>query len=646
MIYQVLRSALILLTFSVGLQAQNTEELNRRALNWFEDGRSQFAYERYQTAAVAFERVLERYPDYLPARYMLGRSLFQGNLYERAEVAFRELIDHPNLDPDYYDAWFFLGKSQFHQEKFEKAEKSLSTFLEVDRDSYLRQEGEKWLRSAKFAKEAIKSPVPFEPKEIDLPLHDHQSVYLPMKSFDGNKLFFTLRERGREHLVFSDIVEDSIYQIYRELNFLQGFGHTAASALSPDGEIMLLTICHHPTGMGSCDLFIAYVRGGQWQGPHNIGSPVNTSSWESQPTFGPDGRTFYFASNRSGGIGGRDLWKSRILDDGSFEEPVNLGPEINTEGNEGSPFIHPDGQTMYFKSDGHPGMGDFDLFYSRRQEDGSWGKPQNLGYPINTPFHDGAIFVDSDGKTAFMASDRLQPPEKRGLYRIFTFDLHEEARAHPVTYLQAKVIDGKTGEPLEAEVNMVELKSGEEVFSGSVGRDGSLFRVLRAGGQYTFNAEVPGYRFTSFRFEPDSSATAADPFRLEIEMTEVELAVEEEEKEPAGIVLRNVLFEFASYDLTASSFPELDRLAAYLTENEKLQVEIHGHTDNVGGEEHNQLLSENRARAVVEYLIEKGVDDERISSRGFGENQPIASNETEEGRAQNRRTEMVILPVN
>nr|MBS0036778.1 OmpA family protein [Saprospiraceae bacterium] len=620
------------------IYAQRDDELNRRAQNWFEEGHSLFTQEKYKEACASFDRVLDRFPNHLPSRYFHARSYFHENQYEKSAELFKNIVEGELSDPLYLDSWFFLGKSQFYNGEFSDARESFRIFLEVDSDSYLKSRGKRWLRSAEFAEEAVKDPVEFEPKIVDIPLADYQSVYLPMKSFDGDRFFYTLREKGRERLVFSYIQGEGEYSPHRQFNILDNFPHTAASTLSPDGELMLLTICNHPTSMGSCDIYVAYQRGGQWQGPFNIGSPVNSSSWESQPNFGPDGRTFYFSSDRPGGFGGRDIWKSEILDDGSFSDPVNLGPDINSAGNEGSPFMHPDGQTFYFKSDGHPGMGDFDLFLSRKSRDGNWLEPQNLGYPINTPYHDGAIFIDSDGKTAYMASDRLQPMEKRGIYRIFSFDLHSDAQSTPVTYLKAFVVDAYTKQPLTAEVSMVELRTGEEVYSGTLGSSGILFSVLRAGGTYTFNASLEGYQFTSFRFEPDSTATADDPYLLTVELNPIDEITETDK----GIVLRNVLFEFGSHELDASSYSELDRLASYLLANDQLEVEIHGHTDNIGDPDHNMELSEHRAAEVVNYLIDKNVDPDRITGRGFGENKPVASNETEEGRAQNRRTEMVV----
>lgn len=634
---------LLIVFFSLDIHpayAQSNEELNRRATKWNTEARDQFAYGNFDQALNLFNRILDKYPNHLPSQYFSARCQFHSGQFDRAIESFLELSKRDELDIKYADAWFYLGKAYFYENQFQEAERAFEIFLEKDQSPYLVNKAKSWLQKIDFIGQMMNDTITFEPEMVELPLEDHQSVYLPMKSLDGSSLFYTLREGGREYLVYSD-KDQGGWSPPNYLSFLENYSQTAASSLSPDGKLMLLTICNHPKGYGSCDLYLAYRRDGKWNGPINLGVNINGSSWESQPSFGPDGRTFYFASDRDGGYGGRDIWRSRIMNDGSVAPPQNVGSKVNSPGNEGSPFIHQDGQTLYFKSKGHPGMGDYDLFVSRKKSDGSWSTPQNLGYPINTPSHDGAIFVDSDGKTAFMASDRFLPPEDRGKYRIFKFELPDHLASTPVTYIMAEVVDQQNGRALPAEVQIVELKSNELLYSRTLGETGSMFAVLRANGKYALNADLEGYEFVSMRFETDEETSASNPYLVHIEMAPIDDSIEDR-----GIVLENVLFEFGSHQLDSTSFPELNRLARYLKDNRELRIQIHGHTDNVGDPTHNQKLSQQRAESVVSYLTQQGVDPDRIVAFGFGENRPVSSNETEQGRSENRRTEMVIVRKN
>ncbi|TVQ51044.1 MAG: hypothetical protein EA362_00950 [Saprospirales bacterium] len=630
----------LILIFSSCSFSQSDSELNRRHQRIFDESSELLARGQLQSALEGFERVIQRYPNHQLSNYYRGTIFYRKHDFEKAYPAFSHLAKMDNLDRAYLDSWFFAGRSLYMREEFKSSVPYFKKYIQTG-DLRFRSESERYIENAYFASEAVRNPVSFNPELIDIPLTERQSVYLPMKSLDGNILFFTLRDRGTERLVFSNRIAARKYGEMTVPDFLTRFRQTAASSLSPDGNLLLVTICNDPTGLGSCDLYIAFQRDGRWEGPYNLGASVNTSGWESQPSFAPDGRTFYFSSERPGGYGGRDIWYSRILDDGTFMEPVNMGPKINTPGNEESPFIHPDGQSFYFNSNGHVGMGDFDMYLSRLGENGEWGEPLNLGYPINSVYHDGAMYVDSDGVTAYVASDRLQPPELKGIYRIFTFELPDEVAADPVTFIRATVMDAETKEPIPANVRLTDWLSGEDLVNKTLGVSGSIFSVLPSGKSYVFNSSMKGYRFVSERFEPDEGASAEDPFSLNIKMHKI---VETDAlAEGERIVLENVLFRTGSAELEKGSFTELEQLVEYLKSNENIHIELHGHTDNIGRDEDNQFLSELRAGAVVEFLIQKGIDSDRMVAKGFGSSRPIADNETEDGRRKNRRTELFIL---
>jgi outer membrane protein OmpA-like peptidoglycan-associated protein len=372
---------------------------------------------------------------------------------------------------------------------------------------------------------------------------------------------------------------------------------------------------------------------------------VNTSAWESQPSLSANGRQLFFASDRPGGQGRNDIWVSDRNPDGSWGNPRPLSDSINTAGMDQSPFIHPDGQTLYFMSDGHPGMGQTDLYYSRLRPDGKWGKPQNMGYPINTTANEGALVVGLSGEKAYFATDRAdiagRAPEGRIPYsNIFEFDLYPEARPRPVTYLLVKVLDAQTGAPLLAQADILELEEQTLFASSTTDEKGELLVCLPAGRDYALNVNKEDYLFYSENFALSDSFSLNRPFEVEAALEPVKTTSDEERK---PIVLRNVFFETGSAELLPESRGELDRLVLLLEENPDIHIRINGHTDNVGSEEDNLQLSDARAASVLAYLNQAGIAKSRLESKGFGETQPMAPNDTPAGRRLNRRTEFVIV---
>jgi outer membrane protein OmpA-like peptidoglycan-associated protein len=295
-------------------------------------------------------------------------------------------------------------------------------------------------------------------------------------------------------------------------------------------------------------------------------------------------------------------------------------------------MIHPDGKTLYFSSNGHPGLGGLDIFVSRKDEDGKWGEPQNLGYPINTKDDENSLLVSASGDIAYFASDR---EGGQGGLDLYKFKLYNEARPQMVTYAQGVVFDAKTKERLGARFELIDLESGEQVVeSYSNPGNGEFLVSLPSGRDYALNVSREGYLFYSDNFTlSQESATA--PKQLEVPLKRIE--------EGSSVVLNNVFFDVDQYKLKPQSKVELDKLIEFLKLNPELRIEISGHTDNVGTDEANKVLSQNRAQSVVDYLLENGISKDRLSAKGFGESKPIASNDNEEGRAKNRRTEFEVI---
>ena len=388
-------------------------------------------------------------------------------------------------------------------------------------------------------------------------------------------------------------------------------------------------------GLGSCDLFYSTNIGGQWSAPQNLGGGVNSNLWESQPSLSADGRELYFvrgARSRSGVVAGMDIMVAEKIGENRYGNVRPLSDVINTPEDESSVLIHPDGQTLYFSSQGHPGFGGEDLFVSRRDANGEWGKPLNLGYPINTVRNENSLLVSAKGDLAYFASDR---EGGQGGLDLYSFYLPDGTKAIPVAYVKGVVIDNLTKKPLKADFQLYDLETKELIVdSKSDPKDGSFLITLPENRSYALSVDKDGYLFHSENFDLASN-NSNKPKELPVALTPI--------KAGERIVLQNIFFETAKYDLKTESEVELAKLYQFLSNNAALRIEIGGHTDNVGSEEDNLLLSENRAKSVYEYLLEKGIAADRIAYKGYGESMPIQSNDTEEGRAKNRRTEFMIL---
>ncbi len=372
-------------------------------------------------------------------------------------------------------------------------------------------------------------------------------------------------------------------------------------------------------------------RNGGWTEPENMGPLVNTDFWESSPSISPDKRDLYFTSSQSGGYGGKDIWVSRRMLNGKYGRPVNLGPVINTAGDEASPFIHADNQTLYFNSNGHPGYGTSDLFVSRKNADSSWAVPENLGYPINTIDDEGSLIVASDGKTSYYASER---PDSKGGLDLYTFELRKAVQAYKTLWVKGQVFDKKTKAGLPSSVELTDLSSRRIISRLQTDEEGNYLVTLPAGKDYAFNVNRKGYLFYSDNFSLQTTSIDS-PLVVNIPLQPIEAG--------ASIVLKNIFFDSKEWKLKSESISELDRVVILMNENPKLTIQLSGHTDNVGKNADNLALSINRAKAVVGYMLNKGIDPKRLSSKGYGDTKPIAPNVTEEGKSQNRRTELNVV---
>jgi outer membrane protein OmpA-like peptidoglycan-associated protein/tetratricopeptide (TPR) repeat protein len=525
-----------------------------------------------------------------------------------------------------------IAQSFFYQGNYGDAKVLYLEYLKrKDATSKFIQKAKKRIKSCDFALESIKQPVEFNPINIGEAINTSGFEYNPVLSADGKSLIYTvIREKnGRK-------VEDLFISYFNDTTWTQGVAlpgfinsreNEGAHVVSMDGDVLFFTSCGRLDGYGSCDLYYSFKVNDLWSKPVNMGPRVNSNYWDAHPSISPDGNLMVFSSARPGGKGGKDLWAMR-LDNGRWLAPYPLN-ELNTTDDEVTPFLHADGKTMYFSSDGHLGMGNRDFFKTTFNDSTkSWTKPINLGYKINSPGDEYSLSVSRDGSKAFFANDRI---EGYGNMDIFYFELDQKIRASKTAFLQGKIIDSLQNKLIEdSKIEFYDLDSKKKKLSFSL-RSGKYKALLPSDNNYAAIVKAPGYKLLSetFYFKEDSiNNYVKKDFYLSLI------------SKSGTIDLNNIFFKSGDYKLLDESLFELDLLIEFLVENGDLKIKIIGHTDSIGSEKDNNKLSKNRAKSVAAYLIKSGIDSSRVSTDGKGESSPIKSNDTEEGRRKNRRTEI------
>jgi outer membrane protein OmpA-like peptidoglycan-associated protein/tetratricopeptide (TPR) repeat protein len=474
----------------------------------------------------------------------------------------------------------------------------------------------------------------FEPRNMGDSINSAVSEYFPTISLDGNHLMFTRRVNGvNEDFYESDRLGNGWTKAKPLGGNINSSYNEGALNISQDGQWLIFTGCNFPDGLGSCDLFISYRTADGWSAPENLGPNFNTEFFESAPSLSPDKRDLYFTSDRPGGYGGNDIYVAHRNENGHWSAPENMGPTINTAGDESWPFIHADNSSLYFTSSGLPGYGGTDLFLVRKNANGEWGIPENLGYPINTIDNEGSLVVAADGKTAYYASDRA---DTRGQLDLYSFELRSDIRPAKTFWIKGKVFDKKTGKGLPSSVELGDLKNKRIISKLQTDESGNYLITLPVGEDYAFNVNRKGYLFYSenFKFSDPSSDSV---YQMDIPLQPIEAN--------ASIILKNIFFDVNQFELKPASQIELDDVVKLMKENPLMSVQINGYTDNIGKASDNLLLSENRAKSVVNYLKSKGIVPARLSFKGYGDAEPMSPNTTETGRAQNRRTELKVLKI-
>lgn len=626
-----------------------TKTASKKAVKLYEQSVQQSFNKQLKGALNDIERAIELEPNFIDAHLQWARIQYDLGELENAEIGFLKVVA---LDAEYSDNTIYnLGLINSKLERYEQAALYFQRYLDSDaKSTKMREKATKHLKSNAFLAEAVKEPVPFNPVNLGPSINNELDQYLPSLTADENTLIYSVfkgsRVNGNEDFYVSKRVNGK-WQIGKPITSVNTPDSEGAQSLSPDGRFLVFTACGRKGGAGKCDLYFTEEICGKWTKVKMLPAPISTGAWESQPSISSDGKTLYFASDRKGGQGGKDLWSSTRNEDGSWATPQNLGPKINSSGHEKAPFIHADGETLYFLSMGHAGMGEEDVFIARKEADGTWGEPKNLGYPINSKSSEGPIIVSVDGQTAYFSNNKTEYEGAQGKMDIYSFEMPESLRPQPVTYVKARVKDDATAKPISASVEIIDLATGNVLTQSKSDCEGEFVITLPIGKNYMLNVSKKGYLFHSENFALTEKTDFADPFSLKIDLVPIPEDMsntgETEKPKSKPIVLNNVFFETGSAELKDVSKTELNRLKNLLEANANLKIQINGHTDNVGDREANLKLSTDRAKAVYDYLIANGISSNRLSYKGYGETDSIATNSTPEGRQKNRRTEFVIL---
>jgi OmpA-OmpF porin, OOP family len=630
----------LLLCWTFTIQAQKLTTTNAKAEKLYHKADEYARARDFNRALEALSDAVKKDPDFAEA-YIRAANLYK--ILGNKSASFGNLkkgLELMPFNPSYANYYFDLADLYMGEGAYEAAKKNFELYLKANpKNAKLTEWAKNQIKSADYAMEAIKNPVDFKPIQLSSVLNKFGLQYFPYTTADQRYFIYTARTSPKpEH-------DENIYLSERKG---EGWGapvsissnintqaNEGAATISGDGKTLVFTSCNRPDGIGDCDLYISFKTGNEWSKPMNMGPNVNSRAWDSQPSLSADGRTIYFSSNRGGGLGKEDLWVTYQQEDGSWKKPVNMGSTINTPERDMSPAIHISGSTLYFVSDGRLGLGGLDVYKSSLDKNSRWSEPQNLGYPLNTSADEGSLFISPDNNIGYY-SRQVNTDSGQPTIQLFEFKVPKEVKSSEnSTYAQGRVFDAISRKPLAAQVQLYNVQAdslSQQVYSDKV--TGEYTIVLTEGNPYALYVNASGYMMNSLNFDY-TSPKSLSPVALDVYLEPI--------KTGAAVVLNNLFFDTGKYELEKKSMTELNKLIKFMKQNSKVRIEISGHTDDIGADKDNQVLSERRAKSVVNYLEDHGISKDRIRYRGYGETKPVQPNTSDDNRQLNRRIEMKIL---
>jgi outer membrane protein OmpA-like peptidoglycan-associated protein/tetratricopeptide (TPR) repeat protein len=626
---------------------------NTKARNLLEKAQQQTKARDFVKAIETLNQLNQKFPSLSEAFILKGSLLKALGDNRGALTAYREGLRNATPEPVRAGEFMTLGELALRFGEYETAATAYRQMLKVaPRTMRGLAKAERNLLTSEYAMQAVKNPIGAAPERLPAPLNNFRFQYFPALTADNRFLLFTGRptnESGEDLYVSRQTKDGGLSDpvgISPNINSRQNEG---AGTIAGDGKTLVFASCDRPGSVGNCDLYISRRTGNTWSPPQNLGRNVNSMEWDSQPSLSADGRSLYFTSNRPGGLGQEDLYVSNMRADGTWGEARNLGAPVNTAGKDMAPFIHASGTTLYYVTDGLVGMGGLDVFRCELQDPatGKWGEPRNLGYPLNTFENEASLFISSDNQRGFCSrttqdKEAAGPPSlARPVMRerpveLFGFAVPQAVQARETsTYTQGRVFDAITKKPLKADVKLYDVQTDALTqFVTSDPVEGDYTVVLNEGRRYAMYASADKYLLKSLSFDYSDKRTF-NPLTLDIYLEPVRAG--------RSVVLNNLFFDTNQYTLKPQSRTELNRLIEFMRQYHDVQIEISGHTDNVGTPEANALLSQRRAQAVQDYLATHGVAASRLRAKGYGEKRPLVGNDTDDHRQQNRRIELRIL---
>lgn len=665
---KTLFSFLLLLIISFSVVSQDETKCqdidNKKAKKLYEQGLDKKFKKEERLAFL--KQALDLEPDYVDANFAFAQERIKTLIYENAsfkptEPYFKKIIE---ICPKYHsDPYYYLGFIYYEEENWIESAKYLKEFLNFkdddekkynkNYDGFLYQ-AKQMIRFAKLYNEIFNNPVPFDPHPVG-GICTERDEYLPIISPDDEMMFFTRKQpfvdknllvpSDKEQELFSFSKRDPVTKEFdkgKRMPFpFNKNGSEGGATMSIDNKHLFFTVCKNEGGtQANCDIYYSDFIAGEWTEPKKAEGINDPIYWDSQPSLASDGKTLYFCSDRKGGRGGVDIYKTvKNVSTGIWSTPENLGPIINSSGNEMSPFVHSDFQTLYFSSDGHPGVGGNDIFISRKGDDDKWTEPKNIGVPINTAGDDLGFFVSTDGHLGYFASNLPSRTKGKSIggYDIYSFELYKEVQPDAVAFFKGKIEDKGNGgnKKFNVEVKDATTKKVTEAMVDTSTGEYMVVVNTKVKNDLIITVKKENYAFSSQLISKDSIVNSK-PAKVNMEVDTIKVG--------QAYTINNIYYKTNSADLDPRSLIVIDEFVEFLKTNPKIKIGIYGHTDTQGDDKLNLALSTDRAFTVRDLLLTKGIEEKRLKDfKGFGASQPIADNLTEAGRAKNRRTEFVIV---